>query len=80
MQGIAALEPAPRDVYTGAIGYFDAAGGLDLSIAIRTAVLREGTLHLHVGGGIVADSDPAAEWLETDAKLAAFRELWDLRA
>jgi para-aminobenzoate synthetase component 1 len=80
MQIIAELEPVGRDVYTGAIGYFDAAGGLDLSVAIRTAVLREGELHLHVGGGIVADSDARAEWLETEAKSRAFRELWRFEA
>jgi para-aminobenzoate synthetase component 1 len=76
LQVIAGLEPEPRDIYTGALGYFDAAGGLDLSVAIRTAVLRDDALHLHVGAGIVADSDPEAEWLETEAKVGAFRELW----
>jgi len=78
MQIIDALEPVARGVYTGAIGFIDAAGGMDLSVAIRTAVLRDGALHLHAGGGIVADSSASAEWLETEAKLAAFRELWSL--
>jgi para-aminobenzoate synthetase component 1 len=76
MQIIAELEPVARDVYTGAIGYLDAAGGVDLSVAIRTAVLRDGALHVHVGGGIVADSDAREEWLETEVKSRAFRELW----
>jgi para-aminobenzoate synthetase component 1 len=80
MQIIDALEPVGRDVYTGAIGYLDAAGGMDLSIAIRTAVLRGETLYLHAGGGIVADSNARDEWLETEAKLAAFRESWGARA
>jgi para-aminobenzoate synthetase component 1 len=80
MQIIAELEPVGRDVYTGAIGYFDAAGDLDLSVAIRTAVLREDTLHLHVGAGIVADSDALAEWFETEVKAQAFRELWGATA
>ncbi len=78
MQIIDELEPVPRDVYTGAIGYLDAAGGLDLSIAIRTAVARGGELHLHAGGGIVADSEPAAELREAEDKLRAFREAWGL--
>jgi para-aminobenzoate synthetase component 1 len=80
LQVIAQLEPVARDIYTGAIGYFDAAGGLDLSVAIRTAVLRAGSLHLHVGAGIVADSDPLEEWRETEAKVGAFRELWGFDA
>ncbi|MFN8583891.1 MAG: aminodeoxychorismate synthase component I [Dehalococcoidia bacterium] len=59
------LEPTVRGVYTGAIGYVSAHGRADLNIAIRTITLSEGVAHLHVGGAIVADSDPAAEYQET---------------
>jgi para-aminobenzoate synthetase component 1 len=76
MQIIAELEPVARDVYTGAIGYFDARGGVDLSVAIRTAVQRNGSLYLHAGGGIVSESDARAEWCETETKLAAFAQRW----
>jgi para-aminobenzoate synthetase component 1 len=76
MELIEALEPVRRGVYTGALGYFDSAGGIDLAIAIRTAVAREGRLELHLGGGIVADSDPEAELRETHDKGQAFARLW----
>ena len=59
------LEPTVRGVYTGAIGYISASGRLDLNIAIRTITLAEGVAHLHVGGAIVHDSDPEAEYIET---------------
>ena len=62
------LEPVRRGVYSGAIGYLDARGGADLAVVIRTVILAGGRAHLHVGGGIVADSEPHAEWLETLAK------------
>ncbi len=76
MQIIEELEPVRRGIYTGALGYFDAAGGVDLSLAIRTAIARRDTLQLHLGGGIVADSDPQAELLENRDKGRAFFELW----
>lgn len=75
MEIIQELEPVRRGVYTGAIGCFDAAGGIDLSIAIRTAIARDGRLSLHVGGGIVADSDPDAELAETRDKAGPFAAL-----
>ena len=59
------LEPTVRGVYTGAIGYVSAHGRLDLNIAIRTITLADGVAHLHVGGAIVHDSDPEAEYQET---------------
>ena len=62
------LEPTVRGVYTGAIGYVSATGRVDLNIAIRTITLAHGVAHLHVGGAIVHDSDPAAEYAETLAK------------
>jgi para-aminobenzoate synthetase component 1 len=76
MQIIAEVEPVPRDVYTGALGLFDSAGGVDLSIAIRTAVASGGALHLHLGGGIVADSDAEQELRETRDKGRAFARSW----
>jgi para-aminobenzoate synthetase component 1 len=72
MQIIAELERAPRGVYCGAIGYLSVTGAMDTSIAIRTAVARDGTVVFHAGAGIVADSDPAAEYQETLDKAAAF--------
>ncbi len=68
MEIIEELEPVRRGVYCGAIGYISFTGAMDTSIAIRTLVLRDGRLHLSVGGGIVADSDPEAEYAETLAK------------
>jgi para-aminobenzoate synthetase component 1 len=74
MELIDELEPTRRGVYTGAMGYFSASGGLDLNIAIRTAVLKDGTAYLQVGGGIVHDSDPEAEYQETLDKGRALLE------
>ena len=64
-QRIAELECSPRGVYCGAIGYVADGGDACFNVAIRTAVWHEGTARYHVGGGIVADSDPAEEWWET---------------
>lgn len=72
MQIIDELEPARRGPYCGALGYFGA-GELDLAIAIRVGALTSAELRIHVGGGIVADSDPAAELAETEDKLAGWR-------
>jgi aminodeoxychorismate synthase component I len=63
------LESVRRAIYSGAIGYLDARGGADLSVVIRTAFVREGRAYLHAGGGIVADSDAAAEYHEALDKL-----------
>ena len=68
MEIIDELEPTERSVYTGAIGYFSLAGSMTLNIAIRTLVVAAGRLHLYTGGGIVADSKPADEYRETQAK------------
>jgi para-aminobenzoate synthetase component 1 len=65
------LETVRRGVYAGALGYFDLRGGLDLSVVIRTLVWQDGRAHLHVGGGIVADSSPEAEYLESLDKAKA---------
>ena len=64
LEVIGELEAAPREVYTGAIGYRSAAAGLELSVAIRTFEFSAGRAWLGAGGGIVADSDPAAEYAE----------------
>ena len=65
MEIIAELEPSRRGVYCGSIGYWSVTGELDTSIAIRTAVVRNGRVYFNAGGGIVADSDPADEYQET---------------
>ena len=62
------LEPVPRGVYTGAIGWIGAEGGAQFNVAIRTLIAANGLIDLHVGGGIVADSDPDAEYEECRIK------------
>jgi anthranilate synthase component 1 len=79
MQIIAELESFRRGVYAGAVGYvFPQEDALDTCIAIRTLVLREGVAYLQAGGGIVADSDPAAEYDECLNKLAALERAIEL--
>lgn len=68
---IDALEPAQRGVYGGVVGYFGFAGDADLAIAIRTATIIDGVARVQAGGGIVADSDPASEYQESQNKAAA---------
>lgn len=68
MEIIDMLEPVKRHVYTGSIGYVSFHGTMDLSIAIRTAVIHDGRLFFSVGGGVVYDSDPEKEFEETLAK------------
>jgi para-aminobenzoate synthetase component 1 len=65
MEIIEELEPTRRGVYTGAIGYLCFSGDMDVNIVIRTLVIKHGVAHFQVGGGIVADSDPEAEYQET---------------
>ena len=65
MQIIAELEPTQRAVYCGSIGYLSVTGALDTSIVIRTCLVRGGNVYAQVGGGIVADSDPEQEYVET---------------
>jgi anthranilate synthase component 1 len=65
MEIINELEPVRRNVYAGAVGYISWQGDTDLAIAIRTAVIKDGMLHVQAGAGIVADSNPATEWEET---------------
>jgi len=71
MEVIESLEPTRRALYAGTVGYVDASGDMDMAIAIRTAVLHEGTAHVQAGAGVVADSDPAAEEAETRHKARA---------
>ena len=72
MELIDELEPTDRGVYTGAIGYFGFDGTMDLNVAIRTCILKEGRAYFHVGGGIVADSEPEAEYQETLDKASSW--------
>ena len=68
MEIIAELEPDRRGVYAGCLGYFGANGSMDSCIAIRTAVIKDGQLHVQAGAGIVYDSDPHSEYRECVAK------------
>jgi para-aminobenzoate synthetase component 1 len=70
---IAELEPEPRGIYTGLIGYFDASGDATFSLAIRTLVQEPDTLHFSVGSGITAGSVPAREYEETEHKAAGMK-------
>lgn len=74
MEIIAQLEPSARAVYCGSIGYWSVTGELDMNIAIRTAVAVNGRVYFGAGGGIVADSDPQQEYVETLDKARAFIE------
>ena len=77
MELIDELESTNRGVYTGAIGYFGFDGTMDLNIAIRTCILKEGRAYFHVGGGIVADSEPEAEYQETLDKASSWMAVLD---
>jgi anthranilate synthase component 1 len=65
MEIINELEPVKRGVYAGAVGYLSWNGNMDTAIAIRTAVIKDQTLHIQAGAGIVYDSKPELEWMET---------------
>jgi len=71
MEIIDELEPSKRGIYAGAVGYLGFNGDMDLAIAIRTAVVKDGTLYVQAGAGIVADSVPESEWTETQNKARA---------
>ncbi|MCP5300342.1 MAG: anthranilate synthase component I [Chromatiaceae bacterium] len=74
MEIIDKLEPVKRGVYSGAVGYLSWSGNMDTAIAIRTAVIKDGQLHIQAGAGVVADSVPELEWKETMNKgRAVFR-------
>jgi anthranilate synthase component 1 len=80
MQIIDELEPVKRGIYSGAVGYLGFNGDMDVAIAIRTAVLRHGRLHVQAAAGIVADSDPRSEWLETQHKARAILRAAEIAA
>ena len=71
MEIINELEPVKRGVYGGAVGYIGWNGNMDTAIAIRTAVIKDDTLYIQAGAGIVADSVPRSEWEETLNKARA---------
>jgi anthranilate synthase component 1 len=68
---IAELEPETRGAYAGGVGYFSPDGSMDSCIVLRTAVVKDGVMHVQAGAGIVADSDPASEQRECEAKAGA---------
>ncbi len=81
MEIIAELEPTQRGIYCGSLGYLSVTGEMDTSIAIRTAVVHNGTVYFQTGGGIVADSEPEAEYRETlDKARGIIRALASARA
>ncbi len=71
MEIIDELEPTKRGIYAGAVGYLGFNGDMDVAIAIRTAVVKDKTLYVQAGAGIVADSVPESEWTETRNKARA---------
>lgn len=71
MEIIEELEPSRRGTYAGGVGYFGADGNMDTCIALRTALVKDGTMHVQAGAGVVADSDPEAEYAETQQKARA---------
>ncbi|MFP4406804.1 anthranilate synthase component I family protein, partial [Rhodosalinus sp.] len=73
MQIIDELEPEKRGIYAGGVGYFSAGGDMDMCIALRTAIVKDGKLYIQAGGGVVHDSDPEAEYQETVHKSNAIR-------
>ncbi|WP_291736763.1 anthranilate synthase component I family protein, partial [Leisingera sp. F5] len=73
MEIIDELEPEKRGVYGGGVGYFSAGGDMDMCIALRTAIVKDQTLYIQAGGGVVYDSDPEAEYMETVHKSNAIR-------
>jgi len=74
MEIIDALEPTKRGIYAGAVGYIDFSGNMDTCIAIRTMVVRNNTVYIQAGAGIVADSDPEREFEETENKARALKQ------
>jgi len=71
MEIIDELEPVERGIYGGAVGYLSFAGDMDVAIAIRTGIVKDQTLYVSAGAGVVADSVPELEWKETEAKARA---------
>ncbi|MFC2504106.1 MAG: anthranilate synthase component I family protein, partial [Cardiobacterium sp.] len=71
MEIIDEVEPERRGVYSGAVGYWSWSGNMDMAIAIRTAIIKDGRLYAQAGAGIVYDSNPDSEWQETLNKASA---------
>jgi anthranilate synthase component 1 len=71
MEIIEELEPSRRGIYAGCIGYFAANGTMDTCIGLRTAIVKDGTMYVQAGAGVVADSDPESEYEETRQKARA---------
>jgi anthranilate synthase component 1 len=71
MELIDELEPVRRCIYAGAAGYLSYGGEMDVAIAIRTGVIKNGMLYVQAAAGVVADSEPEMEWAETEAKARA---------
>jgi anthranilate synthase component 1 len=71
MELIDQLEPVERGIYGGACGYLSFAGDMDVAIAIRTGIVKDGMLYVQAAAGVVADSVPELEWQETEAKARA---------
>lgn len=80
MEIIDELEPIKRGIYGGAVGYLGWNGEMDTAIAIRTAVLKDGIMHVQAGAGVVADSVPESEWQETLSKMRALFKAAELAA
>jgi anthranilate synthase component 1 len=78
MEIIDELEPVKRGIYGGAVGYLAWNGAMDTAIAIRTAVLKDGQMHVQAGAGVVADSVPELEWMETLNKARALMKAAEL--
>ena len=78
MEIIHELEPSSRGIYGGAIGYIGWNGNMDTAIAIRTAVIKDKTIHVGAGAGVVADSVPENEWLECRQKSKVFMDAMEM--
>lgn len=78
MEIISELEAEPRGPYAGTVGYFSFNGNADFAITIRTLIARDNEAYIQAGVGIVADSEPAAEWFETEHKVAALMKALEL--
>ena len=78
MEIIHELEPSSRGIYGGAIGYIGGNGNMDTAIAIRTAVIKDKTIHVGAGAGVVADSVPENEWLECRQKSKVFMDAMEM--
>jgi anthranilate synthase component 1 len=78
MEIIAEVEGEKRGPYGGAVGYFSFSGNMDTALILRTGIYKDGVMHIQAGGGIVADSVPEDEFLETVHKAGALQRAIDL--